>query len=249
MTTIQILVLPGNSTFDEPTTPSGLKWKAALNYLSTCPKWSSTAWGRHLEAPDHVTILIDWVTIPAAQVFLTTYYHTFATLISPLLAEPSSHPESHYVTDLNACVVEPAAAPGGKGGLTTMTKLSFSSLTADQRFNLLPPTFDCYVQFLEQAAEGFKGGHASWAIWGEEKTLWMATSWETLEAEEKCEKTMMVEDGRTQKEASLGRLFEKADSKGREIYHVKWEMVNKDIMQWWMNSDNSVWPYIPLKDK
>ncbi|KAH8656938.1 hypothetical protein BGZ60DRAFT_531804 [Tricladium varicosporioides] len=57
-TTIQIITLSSNSAFDQPATLAGKQWKTALDFLIACPGWSSTAWGRHHESPEQVTLLI-----------------------------------------------------------------------------------------------------------------------------------------------------------------------------------------------
>ena len=58
---------------------------------------------------------------------------------------------------------------------------------------------------------------------------------------------MLGDDGTNQKEASLGPLLEKADP-GGEVYHVAWDVLLPDIMVWWKDSENTKFPYKPLKD-
>ncbi|KAH6673427.1 hypothetical protein B0J14DRAFT_590762 [Halenospora varia] len=252
-TTIQILVLSGNSTFDQPTTPDGRQWKTALSYLASCESWFSTFWGRHLEAQEKVTLLIDWDTPSAAQTFLNAQYTSFASRLGPLLART---PEQPSTADLYALVIEPAALP--RGGLTTIRKLTYNSLTIDQRFRLLSETFNEYVQALGVAARagnenaaGWKGGTAAWALDGatgsDTTTLWMFVSWESEEAEQRCEKSLRAENGRNVKEVDLDPLLEQADP-GGEIYHVAWDMLTPDIITRWKDSENPRWPYKPLKN-
>jgi hypothetical protein len=57
----------------------------------------------------------------------------------------------------------------------------------------------------------------------------------------------MSPNGKTQKEASLGKLLEEADP-GGEVYHVAWDMIGPGIMEYWKDSKNPTWPYQPLKD-
>jgi hypothetical protein len=250
-TTIQILVVHNNSTFDQPATPTGQQWKTALSYLSTCSSWFMTAWGRHLESQDHVTILIDWNSPRAAQNFLTAHYPTFAGLLAPVLAAPADLP---YAADIHPGVIEPAAFPGGGGGLTAISKMTYNSLSAEERFRLLVP-WDFYDQILGEEARnnaaGYRGGTAAWAVdWvtgAPTTTLWMLASWDSLEAEHQCETTLMSPNGKTQKEASLGKLLEEADP-GGEVYHVAWDMIGPGIMEYWKDSKNPTWPYQPLKD-
>lgn len=250
-TTIQILVVHSNSTFDQPATPAGQQWKTALSYLSTCSSWFMTGWGRHLESQDHVTLLIDWNYDHAARNFLTTHYPTFAGLLAPILAAPADLPS---LTDIHPAVVEPAALPGGGGGLTAISKMTYNSLSVEERKHLLGP-FSFYCQILTEEARndaaGYRGGTAAWAVdWvtrAPTTTLWMLVSWDSLEAEHQCETTLMTPDGTTQKEASLGRLLEKADP-GWEVYHVAWDMIAPGIIEYWKDSNNTKWPYTPLKD-
>jgi hypothetical protein len=247
--TIQILALSSNSTFDQPATPDGRQWKTALSYLATCPSWFSIAWGRHLEAREKVTLFIDWKTGSAAQTFLAAHYSHFAVLLAPLLTAP---PDLPYVTDLHPSVVEPKDLVG-YGGVTTISKLTYSALSTQELRHLLAVSFDFYVQILEYECQdgGFKGGTESLAVDGATgaptTTLWMMVSWESVEAEERCEFSLLGNDGTNQKEASLGPLLEKADP-GGEVYHVSWDVLLPDIMAWWKDSENTKFPYKPLKD-
>ena len=77
--------------------------------------------------------------------------------------------------------------------------------------------------------------------------LWMLVSWESVEAEQRCEKTLRAANGRNMEEAFLGRLLEQADP-GGAMYHVAWELLSPGIMAWWKDSENPKWPYQPLKD-
>jgi hypothetical protein len=246
--TIQILVLSSNSTFDLPATPDGQQWKTALSYLATCPDWFKIAWGRHLEAQEKVTLFIDWHCNPAVQTFLSSHHAPFAALLAPLAAPP----DLSYVTNLHPSVVEPTALPW-YGGVTTISKLTYSALSTNDLRHLLAVTFDFYVQILEHecGAAGFKGGTEALAVDGATgeptTTLWMMVSWDSPEAEERCEFPLLGDDGTNQKEASLGPLLEKADP-GGEVCHVAWDVLLPDIMAWWKDSENTNFPYIPLKD-
>jgi len=221
--TIQILVVHNNSTFDQPATPTGKQWKTALTYLSTCSGWFSNAWGRHLEEQDHVTLLIDWYRTEAAQNFLTTHYSTFIELLAPVLAAPADLPSR---AELHTAVIEPADLAGGGGGLTAIRKMTYNSLSAEQRFHLIGP-FSDYNQILgaemrEGNIVGNRSGTAAWAvdeIGAPTTTLWMLMSWDSLEAEHHCETTLMTPDGRTQKEASIGKMLKEADP-DQKVYHV-----------------------------
>jgi hypothetical protein len=249
--TIQVLVFPTNSTFNQPGTLAGRQWKTALGYLASCPSFSSAWWGRHLEAPELVTVLVDWNTSSAAKAFLSKHYASFAAFLEPLLAMPAHLPDAAEINPIS--LAEPAALPGG-GGLTTISKLTYDSLSADQRFHLLAPTFEIYVQELGAAADhgaaGFKGGNAAWAVdsTGEKTTtLWLLTSWQSVEAEQRCEKTFQTANGLNMKDTFLRKMLEQADP-GVETHHVAWEILTPDIMEWWKDSDNTTWPYQPLKN-
>jgi hypothetical protein len=247
--TIQILALSSNSTFDLPATPGGRQWKTALSYLMTCSNWFSIAWGRHLEAQEKATLFIDWKTASAAQTFLAAHYSHFGALLAPLLAVP---PDLPSVTNLHPSVVEPKDA-AGYGGVTTISKLTYSALSTDELRHLLAVNFDFYEQILQHecGAGGFQGGTEALAVDGAmgepTTTLWMVLSWDDLEAEEWSEFSLLGNEGTNQKEASLGPLLEKADP-GGEVYYVAWDVLLPGFMAWWKDSENIKFPYKPLKD-
>ncbi len=172
-------------------------------------------------------------------------------LLAPVLAAPA---DLSYAVDIHPAVVEPAALPGGGGGLTTISKMTYNSLSVEKRSHLLVP-FNFYNQILGEearnSAAGYRGGTAAWAVdWvtgAPTTTLWMLVSWDSLEAEHECETTLMSPNGKTQKEVSLGKLLEEADP-GGEVYHVVWDMIWPGIMEYWKDSKNPTWPYQPLKD-
>lgn len=262
--TIQVLAFHRNCTFDQPKTPDGQQWKKAIGYLASCPSFFSAWWGRHIHLEleieaaselEHdmtmpmVTALVDWNTRSAAQVFLSDHYASFVALLEPLLASPPELPDAAEINPVT--LAEPAALPGG--GLTTITKLTYGSLSDEQRFHLIAPTLDIYVQELANAADdvaaGFKGGNAAWSVdskGARTTTFWLLMSWESVEAEQWCEKTLQTANGLNMKDAFLKKMLEQADPSA-ETHHVAWEMLTPDMMEWWADSDNATWPYQPLK--
>jgi len=185
----------------------------------------------------------------ALQIFLAAHYAPFAALLAPLLAAP---PDLPYVTNLHPSVVE-LAGLAGYGSVTTIGKLTYSALSTHELRHLLAVTFDCYVQILEHEFNdgGYKGGTEALAVDGAmgapTTTLWMMVSWESVEAEERCDFSLLSDDGTNQKDASVGLLLEKADP-GGEVYHVAWEVLVPHIMAWWKDSENTKFPYKALKD-
>lgn len=229
--TIQVLVISRHKTVDQPTTTAGKQWITALRYLDTCPGWCGTFWGRHFEAPDHITLFTGWGHSSNVQTFLTTYYQSFLALLAPFL---DATPIPLYAVDIGFSLAQPAAWPGG-GGVTTISKRTYNSLSAEQRSAMsAPTTFTIYEQDLrmadEEAAAGFKGGAIAWVVdpttGMETSTMIMLVSWDSLEAEQLCENTILASDGSTLKEASLGEILRKADP-GSEVYHVEWDFFNR----------------------
>ncbi|KAH8672872.1 hypothetical protein BGZ60DRAFT_430170 [Tricladium varicosporioides] len=250
-TIIQTIVLLDNCILDQPTTPAGRQWKTALSYLASCEGWFSLFWGRHLEAQEKVTLVIDWKTDSTAQKFLATQHASFALLFSPLIAQPLPNPS---IADLYSLAIEPAALP--RGGLTTIRKLTYNSLSDYERFYLLSKTVNEYFQSLGMAARagdanaaGWKGGSTAWALdeatGSKTTTLWIFVSWESEEAEQRCEKYLQAENGENIKEVDLDPALEKADP-GGELYHVAWDMLTENLMERWKESDNTRWPYNPF---
>jgi hypothetical protein len=149
-------------------------------------------------------------------------------------------------------VVEPKDATR-YGGVTTISKLTYSALSTDELRHLLAVTFDFYEQILQHecGAAGFKGGTEALAVDGATgeptTTLWMMVGWDHLEAEERSEFSLLGDEGTNQKEASLGPLLEKADP-GEEVYHVAWDLLFPHIMAWWRGSEHMKFPYKPLND-
>jgi len=117
---------------------------------------------------------------------------------------------------------------------------------------LVPTKFILYDQELrmsgEDSAAEYKGSGAVWAVdpatEAETATFLMMTSWDNSEAEQLCENTLLAADGSTMKEACLEDMLREADP-GAEVYHVAWELITQGIMEWWMDSENPVWPYDP----
>lgn len=179
--TIQILVFPNDSTSDQPSTLNNRQWGKAICYLAELSICSCIFWGCHLEDQNRVTLLTDWGW--EAKVFLTEHYALFAALLAPLLADP---PDPPYVANLNYSVAECALYPV-RGGLTTLSKLTYSSLSEFHRFHLLPPTFEHYHRILARASmeedervKGYRDGTAAWAMDGttgrQSSTLWTIVS-------------------------------------------------------------------------
>ncbi|KAF3767131.1 hypothetical protein M406DRAFT_69295 [Cryphonectria parasitica EP155] len=185
--TLQVLILKSNSEFDKPATTDGEKWKGAMGYLSSCPYWFSSSWGRHHEALDYVTLLVEWQSDGATHEFLRNYYTKFAALLDPLLGVLSSLPQ---VVDLHQSIVKPYVVPGGYAlGSTIVRKLIYDSLNDSQRLGM-KTAFSLYDQSLAQAADGDAAGYiagtAAWALDTNKNptsTLWVLVSWESLDAE------------------------------------------------------------------
>jgi len=251
-TIFQIFSVPSSSTFDQPNTMAGRQWKIALGYPARCPGFSCAWWGRHFEAPERVTLLLDWNRKSAAQAFLSEYYNLFAALLQPLVTTPPTYSSAAEIDTIH--VAEPASLPGG-GGLTSLKKLTFDSLNADQRYYLLAPTLRGYLDELDASIEaceaGFKGSNAGWEVdstGARTATLWMLTSWTSVEAEQWCEKELRTANDLNMKDAFLKKVLEKTDT-GEETHHVAWEMLTPNELEWWKDSDNTIWPYKPLKPK
>jgi hypothetical protein len=99
--------------------------------------------------------------------------------------------------------------------------------------------------------EGYKDGYAAWELddtGAETATLWILTSWMSVEAEQRCEKELCTAEGLNLKDVYLEKMMEKADD-GVKTHHVAWEMLTEDMMEYWKDSDNPVWPYRPLKQR
>jgi hypothetical protein len=99
--------------------------------------------------------------------------------------------------------------------------------------------------------DGYKGGYAAWELddtGAKTATLWILMSWTSVEAEQRCERELCMAKGLNVKEVYLEKMMKKADN-GVEMYHIAWEMIGGDMMEYWRDSDNTVWPYRPLKQK
>ncbi|KAH6663856.1 hypothetical protein B0J14DRAFT_608686 [Halenospora varia] len=236
-TTIQIIILSSNSTFDQPTTPAGKQWRKALDFLIACPGWSTIAWGRHHESPDQVTILTGWAgdVIPT---FLSTHYSTFATLLEPLLAAPPDPPDA---TNLSGLV-----GPVFGKVMTTISKLTFRNLDEGERMIVgwacrqYPPELRLHAK-----REAEINGKARWntgfsydAKWaidpstGERlDTMWIISSYDDLETEEQVSKRTFLREGVLYGKNIKGILFQRVgpllerEGAGELVYHLSWEII------------------------
>ena len=231
-TTLQIFEIPSSSTFDQPNTLAGRQWKTVLGYPARCVGFHSAWWGRHLENPERITLFIDWNNDSKAQAFRSQHYPVFFALIEPLLSTRPADPSIIDISPITIC--EPANYPGG--GLTTLQRLTFNTLNADQRQCLLGDTLWDYLSHLrvetESCTEGYKGGYAAWELddtGAKTATLWLLTSWTSMEAEKRCERELCTAEGLNMKDAYLEKMMEKADD-GGEKHHVGWEMLAGDKM-------------------
>lgn len=246
--TIQILIFPGDSIFDQSSTHDSRQWRKAICYLTELPICSRIFWGRHFEDQSQVTFLIGWNW--DAQEFLTKYYADFAVLLALLLVRPPGIP---YAADLNDMVAESAVYPV-RGGLTTLSKLIYNSLSDFHRFHLLTHTFTQYHQILaaasmegDERAEGYRDGTAAWSMDGatgmRSSTLWTMVSWQSLEHEDRCEKTFKEDDGTITKELCLReRMLDLADEE--EELHVAWNILIPEVVKKWKESGDEVWKYL-----
>ncbi|KAL8746639.1 MAG: hypothetical protein Q9190_001361 [Brigantiaea leucoxantha] len=116
--------VPFGSTFDEPSTASGAKWRSTLQTLADAPGWSDAWWGRLLEDPQQVDLLIGWSTFQAAQAFFASdQFAVFAAKLQPLLSQPPSTP---FAVQLLPSVLSGVAA--FPEGITTMHKAYFDNV-------------------------------------------------------------------------------------------------------------------------
>ncbi|KAF4631839.1 hypothetical protein G7Y89_g6294 [Cudoniella acicularis] len=239
-TTIQILALSRNNTFDQPLTPDGQQWRTAISYLIDCPKWSRIYWGRHYESPNHVTLLTKWCPGFTIPTFLETHYPAFIDLLEPLL-DPTSPPEPPDAISYRS--------PIRMNRVTTISRLTFDTLSPADRMEA-SFKFDNYKFKLREnkrekdgVADG--GCVAKWAVdpvTGEWSTRPQHIS---LEAEQQAEQLCWLDNGENIKEACLGQLLRSADSGGR-VHHVSWNTISSLDVETWKETGISIFKRPPM---
>ncbi|KAI9877432.1 MAG: hypothetical protein M1830_003917 [Pleopsidium flavum] len=214
-TEIAILPLLPGSQIEDPSSNAGKVWTDTINTVSQQDGFQRAYWGRRIENPSEVQLLIDWDSVDAHKKFMATpEYEPFGKHIGSILDGAVSIHHAILKPQSSSTVASRFSAP-----VTEIVTFYFPSSTSASDKSDIEDAVSKFSKAPQQHAEGFRGLSGGWIVEkvehasvGEGWGFVGVAGWDSLDAH------MAFRETKEFKEAIMD-LRNRA--KGTAMYHVK----------------------------
>ncbi|KAI9810843.1 MAG: hypothetical protein M1827_006050 [Pycnora praestabilis] len=218
----EILTLPliSRSELSDPSTDAGKVWQSTLSTVSQQDGYQRAYWGREIENPDVVQLLIDWDSVEDHQRFISSNpYAPFAKHLFTI-ADPA---RPHSLIHVNFTPHPPSRAVSSTSSPATEIATFYfpASVTAEEQ-KKYEDSYNRFTELLSKESDGFVAGSAGWSIEEVEhesvgegnkaKVFVLTYGWKSVEAHMQFRETSTFKK-------NIGLLRD--GPKGVEMHHVK----------------------------
>jgi len=219
-TEIAVLPLQPGTQVEDPSSEAGKLWKSFGDSILSQEGVQRFYWGRQVESPDTVLLLVDWDSLESHQKFINSpEYGPFVGSLGTLLASPPSLHHAHFNPHPPAQAVSGTHAP-----VTELVTFFLPADVSDADKASFETARNNLVKLVEKR-EGGRGGIASgWVVekidnptTGAKSTAFTAAiGWESVEAHTKFRETEAFKE-------VIGPV--RAKVTGAQMRHVKFNEV------------------------
>ncbi|KAI9701936.1 MAG: hypothetical protein M1836_001280 [Candelina mexicana] len=217
---IAILSLVTNAPVEDPSSDAGKVWQATLDTIMAQDGVQRAYWGRQVESPDTLELVVDWDSIDAHDNFSKKpIFGPFIKHLGTILGG------STILTHVNFNPHPPTRAISNNyAHVTEMCRFLFSANFSDSQRSDFESSFASFIKAAEKAV-AFRGMSSGWVVEevehtslkGEKgKAFAAAIGWQSIEGHMEFRKTDEFED-------TIKELREK--SVGIDVHHVSFSEV------------------------
>ncbi|KAI9722677.1 MAG: hypothetical protein M1812_001608 [Candelaria pacifica] len=154
-----VFSLVTNASIEDPTSDAGTVWNSTLDTVMAQDGYQRAYWGRQVESPDTLELVVDWESIDAHKAFTNKpIYGPFLKHLDTILGAPPN------LIHVNFDPHPPARAISNNSSrVTEMCRFVFSAGLSDSQKSDFESSFVSFAKAAEKA-DAFRGMSSGWVV-------------------------------------------------------------------------------------